>query len=865
MKDDPRVKIHVISHTHWDREWYSSFEIYRIRLLGLMDSLLAILENEKDYLSFQLDGQTSMIEDYLELRPEKRELLAGYVAEGRLLPGPWYTQPDEFLASGESLIRNLMLGIKMGKALGRFMPVGYLPDSFGHISQMPQILRGFGIKLAFAGRGVRLEGNSLKTRSFTWQSPDGSEVLALSAGYGNGVCETGLATSAEEEAEQVRAVVEKWGVYEGKTVIPLFHGGDHVLPRNGLAQLIRETNSLLDDVHLEQSTLPSFFTEIATAGNTDVIEGELRDHRAGLLEGTLSTFMDVKVENASAESLLENIAEPLAAMAWLKNLDYPSAILHQAWKYILQNQAHDSICSCGVDAVNRDVLQRFRWAQDIGRVVMRKSLRYLANEPEVPGSGMENGMVQYRIFNTLGHDRTVIVKLTIDFPPDREISDVRILDSSGNEVIHQLISKGIVDEFVTRPHITPRLIKVWRIQAALIAKDIAGMGSAAYRIFPVDGDGPAELPGMAGPGGKNHRRAIASFPNHMENEHLDVFIRNDGTLTIICKENGEVFEKQLFFEDGQEIGEVYCHAAPLNDHIKTSLGQAVEVTLMENGPVYATYEIKTSIPGICSIQSCVTLADTAKRVDIVTEVENFASGHRLRAVFPLGGPAEHTVADGQFDTKKRPVKRYGMDKAIREKLADCHPMASFVNIEGENRGLAILTQGLPEYEAHGEEEAFLKITLIRSVSRGPYDLPVNDAQMLGKHRFTYAIFPHATGINVSGLYREALSYKVIMPAVRSMDDAVKKAGAAGLFSIKTDDLILSAAKQSADGQALVIRLFNTSSCEVDGKIAFGWRKPVRAFIVDLNEENAAEAKYSANSEIMFPVRGKGIITLKLFF
>ncbi|NJD03735.1 MAG: hypothetical protein FIA99_14325 [Ruminiclostridium sp.] len=858
------TKIHMISHTHWDREWYSSFEVYRARLLELIDSLLCILENEPDYESFQLDGQTSMIEDYLELRPEKRESLVRYITEGRLLPGPWYTQPDEFLASGESLIRNLMLGIKIGREFGRFMPIGYLPDSFGHISQMPQILKGFGIEWAFAGRGVKLESCSLKTRSFDWQSPDGSRVLTLSVGYGNGVSSTGLTKNAEEEAELVRNVVEKWGNGERARAIPLFHGSDHIQPRSGLQQLISETNGLFEDLHLVQSTLPAYFSEIAPERNRNVIEGELRDNRTGLLEGTLSTYMDVKIENASTETLLEHIAEPVSVMAWLKNAAYPSALLGQAWKYVLQNHAHDSICSCSVDEVNQDVLQRFRWAQDIGSVVVQNNLRYLANESEVPGSacGVETCL---EVFNTLGRKRSDIVKAKIDFAPDIEVSDVRIFDSNGDEVQHQLLWKGQEDVFVTRRYITPRKPKVFRLKAAFIAKNVPAMGSAVYRVIPVTKDGWTELPGMVTSDTEKNRRSIASLPNKMENEYLRVLIQNDGTLTIISKEDGKVFEKQVFFEDGQEIGEVYNHAAPLNDHVKTNLGQPVAISLIENGPVYATYEIQTSIPGICSIKSYITLADTAKRVDIVSDVDNFTSGHRLRAVFPLGELSEYSFADGQFDTKKRLIKRYGIDKIAVEKLADCHPMESFVEVEGENRGMAILTKGLPEYEAHGEDETFLKITLIRSVKWGPYNIPVEGAQMQGKHRFEFSIFPHVKGIKASELYREAMSYKVSMPVVQSQDRAAERTGTTNLFNVETDDLILSAVKQSANGEALIVRLFNTSGSEVEGKLIFKYKKPTHSFIVDLNEENPVEIEHAKEGEIKFPVRGKGIITLKISF
>ena len=163
----------VVSETHWDRAWYVPFETFRIRLVRLIDRVLDILDHDSEFRSFMLDGQMLPIEDYLEIRPERRADLARYAQSGRLVVGPWYVLADEYLVSPESLIRNLMVGARMAKALGGFMGEGYVPDAFGHISQLPQIFAGTNLRSAIFWRGIGDEGAGLGNE-FWWQSPDGA-------------------------------------------------------------------------------------------------------------------------------------------------------------------------------------------------------------------------------------------------------------------------------------------------------------------------------------------------------------------------------------------------------------------------------------------------------------------------------------------------------------------------------------------------------------------------------------------------------------------------------------------------------------------------------------------------------------------
>uniref|UniRef100_UPI0030B8F50F glycoside hydrolase family 38 N-terminal domain-containing protein n=1 Tax=Cohnella rhizosphaerae TaxID=1457232 RepID=UPI0030B8F50F len=171
---------HIVSHTHWDREWYMPYERHHVRLIELMDVLIDTLERDPDYRSFHLDGQTIILDDYLEVRPDMRERLTGLIREGRIAVGPWYVLQDEFLTSAEANVRNLLVGHRDAERYGPVAKIGYFPDSFGNMGQAPQLMRQAGIANAVFGRGVKPTGfNNAVSDSAAYESPLLGDALAL--------------------------------------------------------------------------------------------------------------------------------------------------------------------------------------------------------------------------------------------------------------------------------------------------------------------------------------------------------------------------------------------------------------------------------------------------------------------------------------------------------------------------------------------------------------------------------------------------------------------------------------------------------------------------------------------------------------
>src|SRR5258706_12163072 len=403
-----------------------------MRLVELIDELLDSMEAD-ERLAFTLDGQVATVDDYLEVRPEGRARIERLIAEGRLAIGPWQILMDEFLVSGETIVRNLEIGWHAAEALGGAMPVGYLPDMFGHVAQMPQILRRAGIRHAVVWRGVPA---AVDRHAFTWRSPDGSEVRAeyLVGGYGNGAY---LLAIPDRLADKVARYVAASRAFYGDRSILAMYGTDHAVPSPRLARIVADANAKRDDVPGRIETLSTYIrafdAAIADPAVPDppaptVWVGELRSAaRASMLMNVTSARIDIKVAAGRAERVLERYAEPLAALhrgAW------PERLLELAWRRIVDNSAHDSICGCSQDAVGAQVLTRFAEAEQIGRGLLAAAIRPLG--AMTPASSVV-------VVNPSPFDRTDVVELDLDVPA--AWAAVELETGDGRRVATQLVER----------------------------------------------------------------------------------------------------------------------------------------------------------------------------------------------------------------------------------------------------------------------------------------------------------------------------------------------------------------------------------------------------------------------------------------
>src|SRR3972149_4223199 len=434
--------LHLASHTHWDREWYLTFQQFRMKLVNLIDGLLDLLENDGKYKYFMLDGQTIVLEDYLEIRPEMENKLKGLIRSGRLIIGPWYILPDEFLVSPESTIRNLLLGDQICKHFGGKMNIGYIPDPFGHISQIPQILNGFGIHSAIFRRGLSDEPVELN-----WESPNGSSVFVsyLRDGYDNAA---GLPTHDKLLfSKEVKRLSDSLNQPSAADQILLMQGTDHRRPPVDTSDAIASTSGMLDGDVLIHSTLETYLDAVqASIKGFDIptICGELRSPKKHhLLPGVLSTRMWIKQLNNSCETLLEKWAEPFSTINQLIDGKFenrfnqnPSEILDHAWRILLQNHPHDSICGCSIDQVHDEMKTRFGQVEQIGDEITLQSLVQISNKINTSRVKPEGDVSSLIVFNPNSFKRSDIVNCELNIPS--EVQSFKLVDPEGNQVPFQI-------------------------------------------------------------------------------------------------------------------------------------------------------------------------------------------------------------------------------------------------------------------------------------------------------------------------------------------------------------------------------------------------------------------------------------------
>jgi alpha-mannosidase len=863
-------QVGIVPHTHWDREWYAPFQVFRARLVRLLDDLLPLLERDLSYARFLLDGQTVVIDDYLEVRPEAAGTLQRLAATGRLSVGPWMVLMDEFMVSGETIVRDLQLGLRRATELGGAMPVGYLPDMFGHIAQMPQILRLAGFEHAVVWRGVP---STVTQTAFSWEAPDGSAVRAeyLYGSYSNG-------RDLPDDGKQLVARARSYELELGPARLPdgamlLMNGTDHQMPQPWLGRVVAEANAIQDDYRFVVTSLPEYLAEQPLTGLT-TWRGELRSGaRANVLMGVASNRVDVHQACAIAERSLERRAEPLSALL-LPADRYPDALLGIAWRKLVLNSAHDSSCACSDDEVVDQVLVRYREARQIGDVLTRDALRGLAAEVDSPaGSTLvvnptqtrRGGVLSVRVpsegrfhfvtpegapcptqdlgvltgegFSTIVSGQKV--RWVLEMMNGPEFAGERIghyemteADDGVIDLVFQGANPG--ESAIDLTELRDQLVRLgdegktfrFRVLAAPVreaifaADDVPGFGWRSFTVAA--GDGPTT--------------AVAGGPSSLDNEHLHVEIGDDGTYAITT-DDGLTLPALGRLVDGGDGGDTYNYSPPAEDLVVDE-PEAVAVTALESGPVRArmsidaTYRWPTHAIGderSCSRRSDETATVTTRTtlelrtserfLRVHTEVDNPCRDHRLRAHFPLPAPATASTAECAFAVVERGLSaeggpnEFGLPTFVSRRFVDASDGAA---------GLAVVHDGLLEYElvttdgTHGTE---LAVTLLRATgylsrlqlsmraSPAGYPYPLQGPQMLGHLAFDYALLPHRGDWRDAHLYDAA--DEVLVPLER-----IRAGGWSGAYRESTGALLrvdgarVSAVVREAGG--LVVRVFNPS-------------------------------------------------------
>jgi alpha-mannosidase len=859
--------LHVISHTHWDREWYLTFQQFRLRLVDLIDHVLKIVDQDPSFRHFNLDAQTIVLEDYLQIRPQARPRLENYIRAGRITVGPWYQLNDQFLTSGEATVRSLLVGHRIAASFGGCLKIGYLPDQFGNLSQMPQILRGFGIDNAIVGRGYQLVGD--RKMEFWWEGPDGSRVLGslLAFWYNNAQRFPSDPAEALKYTERLRDTMAPRSFVEH---LLLMNGVDHLEAQPDVGRIIEAVNGELERQgrgdRLVHSTLTQYVdalrAEVAAENPPlEVKVGELREDRGGAcLAGTLSSRMYLKQANHHAQIALEQYAERLSSCARINGTPYPYDELLYTWKLLMQNHPHDSICGCSIDPVHREMLPRFEQVEQVAQELTDRALTTLTGRDPTRGATAE--ATELVVFNTLNWTRTDPVVTTLEFPlgeprrgnPPRDdsrmLNGFRLTDPHGKEVPFAVTHMGAAIRAVLNPHELNLDQWVQQVTIEFIAEDVPACGYKTYTIVP-----QGAMP--------QYRAAFeTSWP-----------------------------DSRIAFSDGGEVGDEYLHRAPMSDreyHLSLHGAYAVEANAARYSRIYQRdWELPVSVTSDRQARSpdqvsCRLLVKVVQwiglpRVEYGASFHNLARDHRLRAVFhdmnyhevqPSG------LSEGQFDVVERPIEH----SLLEEGALPFHPQQFWTAISGTLTGdeaedspeiyhytYTILNRGLPEYEIYPAVYggAQIALTLLRCVGQlsgrgdGP-GIATPDAQCPGEHTFHFATLQTDGDWKKGQVWMQAHQFNVPLVTAQCPLQAQRPA-ARSFVSVEPTELVVTAIKRAEDRDTLILRFFNiTDEPVAAGRVAMPGARRHR--LVNLNEE--PQEGWREGESLALEVGAKRIVTVE---
>lgn len=836
-------EVHVVSHTHWDREWYRSFATFRAMLVEVADAVVAQLE-AGTLAHFLLDGQTIAAADVLAVRPDLEARMAALVRAGRLHLGPWHVLADMTLVSGEALVRNLLRGRHWGDRLGGLLPVGYCPDMFGHPPDLPRILRGFGIATAVVWRGAPPSPGR-----FRWRSPDGSEVLAVRSRYYN----PEVLWAAPGATQRMAAWLTEQRSADPDGPWLLLNGGDHLAPRDLDGRL-----DGLAPVPVCEVSLAEHLDAVArahTPAALPVVEGELRrSGREGafLLPGTLSTRMELKQANAAAQALLERWVEPWAVWADLtapevagpaaEGVAGPAtvrALLDRAWDDLLANQAHDSICGCGIDSIHRQGLVRFAAVNDLGEHLLERCLRRTGLHTRLPGRPPAEELT-LAVANPHGSPLTGGVTVTLAVAPGR--APVALLDDQGREVPFAAVAQGrrtgFDSDVATLPYWPEHDAHLLRF----VAHDVAPCGWATYRVR------------------LGERTPAAALETHDDGAQVEVdgwhlAADDDGTVTLTHLATQRRHPGLGRLEDGGDAGDTYTHEPPQDDRlvrgrlqgvrrVRSAVDAELRLTVVLDLPAGLAPDrarrAEATVPTAFAV--AVRRWRGVEQLEWTVRSDVTVTDHRLRAIVPVGTAAATWDTDAAWCTVTRPVLDGPPVPAQgpgEESPVATAPLQTWCAAgEGPAR-VAVLASGLPEAEARpGPGGTELAVTLLRGVGwLGRHDLrhrtmgagppvEVPDAQGTGAHTWRWAV---RVGDTDDALALAAQAWRAPLRAF-----ALAAPAAPQRSHLRLDGgALLSAVKPAEDGDGAVVRVHNPTPRTLRARLALLVAEVVEE--VDLSE------------------------------
>lgn len=813
------MEIYLFSGTHWDREWYQTFQGFRFRLVKMIDGLIDGLENDETFGVFHLDGQTIALEDYLEIMPQNKARLESLIKSGRIIIGPWYCMPDELLLSGESLIKNLQKGFLNARKYGvEPLKYGYMCDMFGHIAQMPQIFKGMGINHALLGRGTN---EHTTPAHFIWEGIDGSTVIAFKLadqnGYGNFTAEILLQETDTSDLpddvleERIKKLIDYEISRSNIPVVMLIDALDHAFFHPDTERYIRIIKKLYPEASVHHTSVCEMCNSLTPFLNIlKVKNGELNEpakKKGGyihLISHTLSSRYPIKKANDILQTLLEKWIQPLYAFDMI---GLPLSYLDLANQYLLKNHAHDSICGCSIDQVHKDMEYRFDQANLICGQIMDEFAAYLHNK--------EGNNKLIKIYNPLPYRDKRIIEAVIEFEPDyptkyqepfgyEPINSFKLYNAYGEEVPYGIcdITTNKLKRVYNQHTITVDSYKI------VFEAQLEAMAITEFIVVPYE----------------NASRYLNRLPQtetSAENEYIKLEINPTGSIDIYDKVKGRGYKNLLTAVDDGEIGDGWYHVNPACDKSVTNTSATIEkvenninrvmfkvtqTLLLPDGIVKNGFGIKRSDTYVpFEIIHFISLSKGEKWVRVKTEIFNNVKDHRLRIKLPTGIRSEKYFVNQPFCF----VERYTDIDASTQTWKECEvlekQMGGIVLKKDEHGGLAFISQyGLHECGVTAVGDIF--ITLFRSFSKTVMTDGEIGGELLGHLEFNYLLFPFDEKTSFAELQKRQDFMQSGVSCVNCMGD--KAEIHAPFMTIESENILFSTANKVCGG--FEIRLYNMS-------------------------------------------------------
>ncbi|HUX32969.1 MAG TPA: glycoside hydrolase family 38 C-terminal domain-containing protein [Gemmatimonadaceae bacterium] len=865
--------LHVVSHTHWDREWYHPAGRFRQRLVALVDELLD--QPPAGGASFLLDGQTVVLDDYVAVRPERAAELAAALRDGALEAGPWFVLADELIPGGEALVRNLLAGRRTLRALGvKPPPVLYCPDAFGHPAALPTLARGFGLDLVIAWRGFGSR-RWPPADACWWRAPSGDRVLLYHlprSGYEFGA---GLPADPAAAASRWRRMRDELAPRSRLRVALVPNGADHHARQRQLDDAVAALADAAAPTRVEASSLRAFaVAALASAAHADlpVVQGELRDSYGytWTLQGTLATRAHQKRRAARLERILTREAEPWSALAARRSGRSRRALMAAAWHELLLGHPHDTLCGCSIDTVARAFDARLdeAWAQAVG--VRADAVAALAgHDAERARDARDEWRPHLILRNPAPRARggVAIVDLTqfmahvpvgpgsgTGEAPSTRLAPPRVDGLAGV----QLLERELVHERTESPRAYPDDDLVERSRAAVWVHEMPGYG---LRAQPVSSgrNTPSEPP-----------HPVRVERGLLSNGRLSAALHDDGRVTLRHHASGRTIADVIGLEDEDDGGDLYTPSPRGPRRGATLAGSRI----VHRGPLRGALETRwrVAVRGgeSVTVRIRLTLDADANVLRVAVAGENGADDHRLRVRFSTDIEGATVRADAAFGPVERVPLVLEPDETMMEAAPPTAPLHRYVTLTDARRGATLYSDGLAEYEAG--PDGVVRVTLVRAVGQlSRHDLPERpghagwpaptpQAQCRGPFAGEFALLLHDAWSDETADLVERVADDVLVPiAGATLRSIVSVAPEMPGLVLDGRGLTFSAAKESEDGAWLVLRCVNVLPRAVPGRwVVAGGVREARLSRLD---ETPGDALVVAGDAIAFDAPARGVVTV----